>query len=98
MFFRKNRQSNPGTLKKRLFAAAAMLLVASVLMGTTSYAWLVMSVAPEITGMSMEEIGREFGGRDHSTIVYSMKVMNRDIQTDTRLRETVDDIIKNVRS
>ena len=53
MFFRKNRQSNPGTLKKRLFAAAAMLLVASVLMGTTSYAWLVMSVAPEITGISM---------------------------------------------
>ena len=55
-------------------------------------------VIREITGMSMEEIGREFGGRDHSTIVYSMKVMNRDIQTDTRLRETVDDIIKNVRS
>ena len=53
MFFRKNRNKNPGTLKKRLFAAAAMLLVASVLMGTTSYAWLVMSVAPEITGISM---------------------------------------------
>ena len=25
--------------------------------------------------MSMEEIGREFSGRDHSTIVYSLKTM-----------------------
>ena len=50
------------------------------------------------TGMSMEEIGREFSGRDHSTIVYSLKVMSKSIQTDTRLRETVEDIIKNVRT
>ena len=27
-----------------------------------------MYVVREITGMSMEDIGREFGGRDHSTV------------------------------
>ncbi len=52
-------------------------------------------VVREITGMSMEEIGREFGGRDHSTIVYAMKVMDRDLENDQRLKETVSDIIKN---
>ena len=31
-----------------------------------------MYVVREITGMSMEDIGREFGGRDHSTVVYSI--------------------------
>ena len=51
----------------------------------------------EVTGMSMEEIGREFSGRDHSTIVYSLKTMERDMKNDQHLRETVSDIIKNVK-
>mgnify|MGYP000077395632 CR=1 FL=1 len=49
-------------------------------------------------GMSMEEIGREFSGRDHSTIVYSLKTMERDMKNDQHLRETVSDIIKNVKA
>ena len=52
----------------------------------------------EVTGMSMEDIGREFSGRDHSTIVYSLKTMERDMKNDQHLRETVDDIIKNVKA
>ena len=51
-----------------------------------------------VTGMSMEEIGREFSGRDHSTIVYSLKTMERDMKNDQHLRETVSDIIKNVKA
>ena len=48
--------------------------------------------------MSMEDIGRESSGRDHSTIVYSLKTMERDMKNDQHLRETVDDIIKNVKA
>ncbi|HJA26491.1 MAG TPA: chromosomal replication initiator protein DnaA, partial [Candidatus Fournierella merdigallinarum] len=55
-------------------------------------------VVREITGMSMEDIGREFSGRDHSTIVYSMKAMEANLESDRRLKETVEDIIKNVRA
>ena len=55
-------------------------------------------VVREITGMSMEDIGSEFGGRDHSTVVYSINDMQKKLETDTRLRETVEDIIKNVRT
>ena len=50
------------------------------------------------SGMSMEDIGSEFGGRDHSTVVYSINDMQKKLETDTRLRETVEDIIKNVRT
>lgn len=47
---KKNEQ--PQTLKKRLMAALAMLLVATTLMTTTSYAWFVLSTAPEVTGIT----------------------------------------------
>lgn len=57
-----------------------------------------MYVVREITGMSMEDIGQEFGGRDHSTVVYSLNEAARRIGTDTRMRETIEDIIKNIRS
>ncbi len=56
-----------------------------------------MYVIREVTGMSMEDVGQEFGGRDHSTVVYAVNDLSRKLQTDTHLRETVEDIIKNVR-
>lgn len=51
----KNHKNNqrPAHLKRRLYAALCMLLVSSLLVGVTSYAWLVMSVAPEVSGMSV---------------------------------------------
>ena len=55
-------------------------------------------VVREITGIDMEDIGKEFGGRDHSTIVYSLKSMENNLNNDRHLKETVEDIIKNVRS
>ena len=57
-----------------------------------------MYVVREITGMSMEDIGKEFGGRDHSTIVYSLKALESNLENDRHLKETVEDIIKNVRT
>lgn len=41
-----------------------------------------MYVVREITGMSMEDIGSEFGGRDHSTVVYSINDMQKKLETD----------------
>ena len=59
-----------------------------------------MYIVREITGMSMEDIGSEFGGRDHSTVVYSAStICRKQLETPiARLRETVEDIIKNVRT
>ncbi len=58
---------------------------------------MAMYIIREVTSMSMESIGQEFD-RDHSTVVYSLSVMEKQLQKDQHLRETVDDIIKNVRA
>ncbi|MCL2033645.1 MAG: chromosomal replication initiator protein DnaA [Oscillospiraceae bacterium] len=51
----------------------------------------------EITQISYHEIGLELGGRDHSTIVYQLKQACKNIKKDPRYKETVDDIIRNIR-
>ena len=43
-----------GALRKKLAATAAMLLVAAVLMVNSSYAWFVLSTAPEVTGIETQ--------------------------------------------
>ena len=45
----------------------------------------------------MESIGKEFGGRHYSTIVYTVQEIEKKIKSDSTLRETVEDIIKNIR-
>jgi len=54
-------------------------------------------VVREITQMSMASIGEEFGGRDHSTIVYALQQVEKNMEKNTRYRETIEDIIKNIR-
>ena len=56
-----------------------------------------MYIIREITGMSMEAIGSEFQ-RDHSTVVYSINTMEKNIAKDRHLKEMVDDIMKNIRT
>ncbi len=54
-------------------------------------------VVREITQMPLASIGTEFGGRDHSTIVYSVNSITEGIKKDENLRNLVNDIIKNIR-
>ncbi len=54
-------------------------------------------VVREITDMPLASIGTEFGGRDHSTIVYSVNSVVAAIQKDSNLNNLVNDIIKNIR-
>lgn len=46
-----NQKTRQG-LKRKLTVALVMLLISSLLMGTTSYAWFVLSTAPEVTGIT----------------------------------------------
>lgn len=43
-----------GSLRAKLMSTVAMLLVASTLLVTSSYAWFVMSTAPEVTGIDTQ--------------------------------------------
>lgn len=58
---------------------------------------LAIYIVRELTTLSMESIGKEFGGRHYSTIVYTVQQVEKNIKTDPSLRETVEDIIKNIR-
>lgn len=54
-------------------------------------------VVREITQMPLQAIGTEFGGRDHSTIVYSISNIETGMKRDEHLKQLVEDIIKNIR-
>ena len=54
-------------------------------------------VVREVTQMPLASIGTEFGGRDHSTIVYSVTNVTDAMKKDSTLRTLVEDIIKNIR-
>lgn len=46
------KNSEFGGVKKKLTAAIAMLLVATIMMVSSTYAWFTLSTAPEVTGIT----------------------------------------------
>ncbi len=58
---------------------------------------VAMYVIKDITQMSMAAIGEEFGGRDHSTVVYAISQTEKMMKTDSHLREIIEDITKNIK-
>lgn len=54
-------------------------------------------IVRELTNYSMIQIGNEFGGRHYSTIVYTVQQVEKNMKKDSKLKETVEDIIKNIR-
>ncbi len=59
---------------------------------------ICMYIVREVTGLSMEDIGGEFGGRDHSTVVYCINSVQTLMKNDQHSKETIEDIIKNIKS
>ncbi len=55
-------------------------------------------VIQNVTDMPYEAIGKEFNGRDHSTVVYAMKSVKEEMERDSGFRSIVEDIIKNVKT
>ena len=59
---------------------------------------IAMYVVREITGMTQLEIGQEFGGRDHTTVIYALSQVAKILESDPRKKEVIEDIIKNIRN
>ncbi len=53
-------------------------------------------VVRNITNLPTDAIGKEFGGRDHSTIVYAIQKVEQQMEKDRSYRNLVEDIIKNI--
>ena len=53
-------------------------------------------VVRSITGLKQEEIGKEFGGFDHSSVLYALRKVDALMQKDPSFKNTVNDIVKNL--
>lgn len=51
---KNNAAGTPRTGRQKLFAASSMLLIAFLLLTGTTFAWLTLSLAPEVTGIATQ--------------------------------------------
>lgn len=58
---------------------------------------LSMYLAKNLTGKSLKAIGQMFGGRDHSTVIYSIKTVQDLMQTDLVFKDTVAELEKKIK-
>lgn len=57
---------------------------------------LAMYIAKKLTNLSLIEIGKAFGGKDHATVIYACKQIEKNRQKDESLDKLIDSIIKKV--
>ena len=50
---------------------------------------VAMYLARKLTGLSLPKIGKEFGGRDHTTVLYAYDKITSDINTDGRMEQLI---------
>ena len=59
---------------------------------------VAMYCVREVTGMPYENIGSEFGDRDHTTVIYAVQQVQSKMKNQPDFKATVDDIIKNIKA
>ncbi|MCM8770456.1 MAG: chromosomal replication initiator protein DnaA [Candidatus Omnitrophica bacterium] len=55
---------------------------------------IAMYLSRELTELSLPEIGKFFGGKDHTTILYSYKKIKKELENNLVLKERINKIIK----
>ena len=55
---------------------------------------VAMALAKELTRLSLPEIGKAFGGRDHTTVIHAQKKIKELRETDHRMREDYDNLFR----
>ena len=59
---------------------------------------IAMYIAREITEYSTTELGIEFGGRDHTTVMHSVQKIDELIKLDPALKTIIERIIQNIKT
>ncbi|MGH7347779.1 MAG: helix-turn-helix domain-containing protein [Candidatus Rokuibacteriota bacterium] len=49
-----------------------------------------------MTHSSLSEIGRAFGGKDHTTVLHAVGKIQTLLQDDPKLRKTIDGLVQSV--
>lgn len=55
-----------------------------------------MYLIRRMIGLSTKDIGRAFGGRDHTTVLHSLDKVEKQMRTDPAFAETVKEITTNI--
>jgi chromosomal replication initiator protein len=55
-----------------------------------------MYLARQLTHASLSEIGRGFGGKDHTTVLHAVDKVQNLLQEDPKLRKTIDGLIQGI--
>ncbi|MCL2441486.1 MAG: chromosomal replication initiator protein DnaA [Treponema sp.] len=58
---------------------------------------LAMYIGKEMTEYSTTEIGQDFGGKDHTTVMYSIQKIKEKLLTDPTLELTIETIIRSIK-
>lgn len=59
---------------------------------------MAMALAKELTSHSLPEIGREFGGRDHTTVIHACKTIEELRQSDSSVQEDYTNLTRKLSS
>jgi chromosomal replication initiator protein len=55
-----------------------------------------MYLSRQMTHSSLSEIGRAFGGKDHTTVLHAVDKIQTLLQDDPKLRKTIDGLVQSV--
>ncbi len=57
---------------------------------------LAMYLCRRLTQLSLPDIGRTFGGKDHSTVIHATRQIAKKVESDASTRALIDDLIKKI--
>ena len=57
---------------------------------------ICMYLCRNLTEFSLEDIGKSLGNRDHTTILYGIQKIEKDVKTDRSLQNTIEVLIKKI--
>jgi len=57
---------------------------------------IAMALSKELTEHSLPEIGEAFGGRDHTTVLHACRTIRKLCETDTRMRQDWEQLIRSL--
>ena len=58
---------------------------------------IALYIARQLTEYSLKELGNEFGGKDHSTVMHSLEKIEDELKTDSQLNSMIQLLIRNIK-
>ncbi len=64
--------------------------------GVANARQIAMYLIRDMVKIPLTEIGKEFGGKDHTTVLHSLKKVQQQLRTDPAFKETINEIVANI--